>query len=51
MNVLSTDDLCWFSVKMRRAEIAEGEFRPTGGDFEGMGIYRPIELWAAGSRP
>ena len=25
-------------------ESAEGEFRPAGGDFQGMAIYRPIRV-------
>jgi hypothetical protein len=29
----------WFSVKMR-ANFAEEGFRPAGGDFQGMRIYR-----------
>lgn len=31
-------EVCWFSVKMR-GELPEWGFRPTGGDFQGMGIY------------
>jgi len=31
--------MCWFSVKMRANLVEEG-FRPSGGDFQGMRIYR-----------
>jgi hypothetical protein len=36
---MSILELFWFSVKMR-VNLTEEGFRPAGGDFQGMRIYR-----------
>ena len=38
----------WFSVKMR-VKLTEEGFRPAGGDFQSIGIYRSdvVVCWAA----
>ena len=30
----------WFSVKVRARAAQRGGFRPSGGDFQGMGVFR-----------
>ena len=42
----SHEDLCWFSVKWREGALR----RPSGGDFQGIGVYRSDEGWGSARR-
>ena len=43
-------DVFWFSAKMR-ANLTEEGFRPSGGDFQGMRIYRSdVSFFVSGRR-